>query len=318
MIESITKVVSETPLPDHSSKEELVNDFGNFFQKKIDLIRDKIDKVLKDENIPSEVNYENCGNCSQSELHDFKNLTEEDVKKLVRKCSSKHCVLDPAPTTLIKECLDVLLPIITLIVNKSLQSGYFTSCYKCSVVIPLIKKLDLERVFQSYRPVSNLPFISKVIESAAVSQYRDHLVDNQQMPIKNAAYSKNQSTETILTRVHSDILQGMDNQNVTLLVLLDLSAAFDTIDFNILSSIFTHKFKISGSVAAWFKSYLTDRRQKILIDGVFSEEFDLKYGVPHGSVAGPVTFLSYLSSLHDLIEEYQLNVAGFADDNQLY
>ena len=110
----------------------------------------------------------------------------------------------------------------------------------------------------------------------------------------------------------------MDHQKVTVLVLLDLSAAFDTIDINILSSIFQEKFKIGGNVANWFSEYLTDRNQRILFDGVLSTKFSVDYGVPQGSVAGPVTFLSYLSSLYDLIESHLPSVGGFADDNQLY
>ena len=85
-----------------------------------------------------------------------------------------------------------------------------------------------------------------------MKQYREYLETNDQMPKRNAAYTEYHSIETILTRVHSDILKNMDNQRVSLLVLLDLSAAFDTLDVNILQQIFQHKFKISGQVSQWF------------------------------------------------------------------
>ena len=103
-----------------------------------------------------------------------------------------------------------------------------------NIIIPLIKKPNLERSLKNYRPVSNLTFISKVTETAAIRQYREHLTDNNQMPSRNAGYTKSHSTETILTRVHSDILCNMDKQH---LMLLDLSAAFDTIDIGILNEI---------------------------------------------------------------------------------
>jgi hypothetical protein len=166
------------------------------------------------------------------------------------------------------------------------------------LVIPLIKKVDLDRTLNNYRPVSNLKFISKVVESAAIDQYRDYLFDNNQMPSRNAAYIKHHSTETILTRVHSDILCNMDQQQVTLLVLLDLSAAFDTIDHGILREIFEHKFKIGGNVNSWFNSYLSERKQCVSVGDVSSSEHALKYGVPQGSCAGAITFLSYISSLY--------------------
>jgi hypothetical protein len=226
--------------------------------------------------------------------------------------------LDPAPTFIIKECIDVLLPSITRIINMSLANGYFPSCWKRSIVIPLLKKLDLDRTLRNYRPVSNLAFVSKIVESAAIQQYRDHLTENDQMPMKNAAYRKHHSTETILTRVHSDILCNMDEQKVTALALLDLSAAFDTVDYNILSQMFQHKFDITGSVADWFSSYLTCRKQCVVIEDATSQEFDLHCGVPQGSCAGPVTFLSYISPLYDVISRHNVDVGGYADDNQLY
>jgi len=226
--------------------------------------------------------------------------------------------LDPIPTDLFKQCLDILLPVVTQIINLSLHQGYFQHCWKCSLVIPLIKKLGLDCIFKNYRPISNLSYVSKLVEAAAIDQYVSHLHQNGQMPKKNAAYSKHQSTATILLRVHSNILNNMDNQRITLLVLLDLSAAFDTIDIDILSSIFSEKFKITGTAANWFREYLTNRHQRILINGTLSEKFKVDFGVPQGSVAGPVIFLSYLSSLYDLIDTYLPDVAGFADDNQLY
>jgi hypothetical protein len=109
----------------------------------------------------------------------------------------------------------------------------------------------------------------------------------------------------------------MDQQRITMLVLLDLSAAFDTID-TILCQMFQHKFHIKGTAADWFIAYLTNRQQRVLIDDVISEPQNLKYGVPQGSCAGPVIFLSYLSSLYEVISSFGVEVGGYADDNQLY
>ena len=110
----------------------------------------------------------------------------------------------------------------------------------------------------------------------------------------------------------------MDCQRVSLLVLLDLSSAFDTLDMNTLQQIFQHKFKISGQVGQWFQSLFTNPKQRILIKDVLSNEFDVKYSGLQGSYVGPVIFLSYLSSLYDSTSQYDLNVGGCADDNQLY
>ena len=115
-------------------------------------------------------------------------------------------------------------------INLSLQQGKFPESWKCSLVTPLIKKIGLEPIPKNYRPVSNLCYLSKLVEAAAMDQYVHHLEKKPQMPKFNAAYRKHQSTETILLRVYSDILNNMDKQHVSILVLLDCSAAFDTID----------------------------------------------------------------------------------------
>jgi hypothetical protein len=318
LVNKMTRGHQERPLPEHNSKQELADNFGEFFKDKVDNIRVGIENVVSSKRISSAVNYENCSNPSASIFSSFKHLTPNEVKAIVMKCPSKHCILDPLPTHILKECIDVLLPSLTKMVNMSLENGRFPECWKCSIVIPLLKKSDLDRTLGNYRPVSNLKFVSKVVETAAIQQYRDYLCENDQLPGKNAAYRKHHSTETILTRVHSDILCNMDEQKVTILTLLDLSAAFDTVDYGILDNIFQHKFNITGHVADWFTSYLTERKQCIVIDGVKSQEFDLCCGVPQGSCAGPVTFLSYISSLYDVINSHAVDVGGYADDNQLY
>ena len=89
----------------------------------------------------------------------------------------------------------------------------------------------------------------------------------------------------------------MDSQHVTVLVLLDLSAAFNTLDHGIFLDILKHKFNITGNVSKWFHSYLTGRKQKIIIDEIVSDEYELIFGVPQGTCEGPVTFLSYMLPL---------------------
>ena len=318
LVNKLTVGKQESSYPEHSTKKQLANDFGIYFQDKIKKIRTDIEDTLAAENICADISYEQCLNPCDSNLSSFTPLTSDEVKSIVMKCSSKHCPLDPAPTFIIKECITILLPYITKIVNMSLANGHFPTQWKCSLVRPLIKKSDLDPVLSNFRPVSNLEFISKVVETAAIAQYQDYLVKNKQMPSKNAAYSKSQSTETILTRVQSDILCNMDNQHVTILVLLDLSAAFDTLDHGIFLDILKHKFNITGNVSKWFHSYLTGRKQKILVDEIVSDEYELTFGVPQGSCAGPVTFLSYVSSLYDVIKGFDVDIGGFADDSQLY
>ena len=149
---------------------------------------------------------------------------------LVRASSKKSCGLDPIPTKLLLDCLDVLLPIITKMINYSLENGDFPSAWKNALVLPLLKKDGLEPIFKNYRPVSNLQFVSKLAESAVAKQLHHHMVAIDLFPVLQSSYRKFHSTETALLKVKNEILLYINKQHVTLLVLLDLSAAFDTTD----------------------------------------------------------------------------------------
>ena len=158
-------------------------------------------------------------------------------------------------------------------------------------MLPLLKNPSLECVLSSYRPISNLSFISKLVERAVVDQINEHMMSHSLYPIYQSAYRKHHSTETALLKVHNDILINMSRQQVTLLVMLDLSAAFDTIDHNMLLKHLSSIIGISDTALDWFQSYLSGRSQRILVNGVQSDNFQLPYGVPQGSL--PRTYVVY-------------------------
>ena len=160
--------------------------------------------------------------------------------------------------------------------------------------------------------------MSKLVEGAFVQQLNNYTWSNELLFACNSSYKKFHSTETALIKVQSDMFDAMDKQQVTLLVMLDLSAAFDTIDHNLLFRTLESNFGISGVVLNWFKSYLDGRKQKILINDVVSDVFNLSCGVPQGSCLGPVLFVLYINSLYDVISKHLPSAHGFADDNQLY
>ena len=124
--------------------------------------------------------------------------------------------------------------------------------------------------------------------------------------------------ETALLRITSDLLNAMDNGDVSALVLLDLSAAFDTIDHLILVERLRDSFGIHNSALSWFQSYLRDRTQTVVIDSHRSEPISLLFGVPQGSVLGPVLFTLYTQPLPLVIERHNLFYHSFADDTELY
>jgi hypothetical protein len=225
---------------------------------------------------------------------------------------------DPIPTKLLLEFSDILVPVIQKIVNLSLNTGIVPTLFKEAVVKPLIKKHNLDpEVLSNYRPVSNLPYLSKILERAVADQLKAYLDENELHVKCQSAYRNGHSTETALLRVLNDLLSMIDGGDAALLVLLDLSAAFDTIDHDLLLNRLQNNLGLDSVVLSWFRSYLHDRSQRVLVDSCLSTATPLLYGVPQGSVLGPLLFSLYTRKLADLIESFSLGYHFFADDSQL-
>jgi hypothetical protein len=252
-------------------------------------------------------------------LSSFVKVSVEEVAKIVKSSPSKQCSLDPIPTWLLKDLLDILASPITFIVNLSLTSGTVPSDMKHALVRPLLKKASLDRdLLKNYRPVSNLSFVSKVVEKAVDKQVSKHLTTHNLYAPMQSAYRPKHSVETALVRVHNDFMQAMDSSQGIILVLLDLSAAFDTIDHDILLHRLEQEVGITDSALGWFESYLGDRFQSICINGQKSKPVLLQHGVPQGSVGGPKDFTMYTPLINIIANMYGVSVHLYADDTQLY
>ena len=168
-------------------------------------------------------------------LGSFEGCSRQTVEKIIRNSASKSCDLDPAPTFLIKEFLGELLPFLTRMCNASIRQGHLPVSQKEAIVTPILKKSDLDPSdVKNYRPISNLPFMSKVVEKVVLGQLSVHLSVNDLFPKFQSGFRRGHSTESALLRVMSDIYAAIDTGKVSLLALLDVSAAFDTVDHSIL------------------------------------------------------------------------------------
>ena len=230
---------------------------------------------------------------------------------------SKCCELDALPTSLLKRMIDVCLPSITKIVNLSLETGQFTYQWKVAIVRPLLKKLGLDLIKKNYRPVSNLSFLSKVIEKAMLKQFNEHCDNYGLLPDYQSAYRSNYSCETSLLKLTNDILWNMENKQVTALVMMDLSATFDTVDHELLLEILHHRYSISDDALKWYDNYLRPRGFKVCIGDSYSKERPLTFSVPQGSCSGAVIFIAYIESLSDIIL-HPIQLAGFADNHSIH
>ncbi|CAB4020270.1 RNA-directed DNA polymerase from transposon X-element, partial [Paramuricea clavata] len=252
----------ELCFPNYHNNTALATDIGEFFVRKISRIRSDIAAMVIDFSVSDLVPDDRVVN-KDIALNSFRCLTENEVQDLIQASTKKSCALDPMSTSLVIR-LTPLRPVITHIINSLLLTGHFPDKWKEALVKPLIKKKGLDASFTNLQPISNLYYVSKLTERAVYDQTYHHNMTHELFPLLQSAYRKGHSTETALLRVQNDILMNMDRQQVTLLVLLDLSAAFDTVDHGILLHRMETSFGITGTVLEWFRSYLTNRSQRVV------------------------------------------------------
>jgi hypothetical protein len=299
-------------LPMHHNAQHLSDIFAKYFTSKIQKIRSEFPS-------PGSQSIETEQHHTFPVLDTFEPITENQLKKLIMGSNSKSCHLDPIPTTLLKSLIDVLLPVLCRIINLSLQSSIVPSDFKLATVTPLLKKASLNKEdLKNYRPVSNLPYIAKLTERVVVNQLNSHMVENDLHTPFQSAYRQYHSTETALLRVYNDILNAIDHKNCVMLVLLDLSAAFDTVEHSVLFQRLEEDLGVTGDVLQWFKSYFCDRYQSVQINGTSSKKHPLDTGMPQGSVIGPFGFPPYTSPLSIICRQYGIQYHLYADDTQLY
>ena len=194
-----------------------------------------------------------------------------EIRNIIKLSPAKSCEPDPLPTLLLKKCIAELVPTITGIVNMSLRDSLMPKSLNTALIRPRLKKTGLDSdILKNYRPVSNLTFISKVIEKVVSGRLNDDLIKYSMFDPLQSEYRDKHSTETALIKVQNDILSALDAGSSGILLMLDLSAAFDTIDHDILLSRLCNVYGITGDVLDWFRSYLTGRIQRVVIEDAVS------------------------------------------------
>ena len=302
----------EPVLPSSNSDLALANDFKTYFTEKVNKIR---------ATIPHSAVQKSSGIVTNdiTLLYEFEPATAAELKQITSSFKIKCSPEDPIPAFLLKENIEVFIPYWLEIINLSLEIGSMDSL-KSAVIIPLIKDLGSlvdKEIFKNYRPVSNLLFLSKLIERVVDSRLEKHMTLNKLHNDHQFGYKKHHSTECLLLKIVNNLLLSCDENMPSVVLLLDLSAAFDTVDHEKLLKILYTDIGIRGKAYSWCKSFLTNRTFRVKIGEAYSDEETLLFGVAQGSVLGPRFFNIYTRPLYRYMEPTGFEIDGFADDNQL-
>ena len=304
---------AQNPMPDITGDEKLANDFADYFIEKIQKIQDNLDDYPK---------FKPRRNSTITPLNNFEPTTADGVTKIIKGMKTKSCELDFLPTSVLKMTLPYVIDTITSIMNVSLEQGVFPGSWKIAIIRPLLKKLGLDLITSNYRPVSNLPLLSKVLEKIVLARYNNHCDRHNLIPSFQSAYRPKHSCETSMVKLVNDLLWSMESKEATAVVVIDLSATFDMVDHTILINLLHESFRIGDKLLRWFQSYLDIRYCKVNIGIYYLEKKSLNFSVPQGSCAGPVLYLSYAASISDVVSEISeegdprpISLNGFADDH---
>ena len=189
-------------------------------------------------------------------MPEFTPLSSGALRQIIMNMPFKTCGLDPIPTSLLKVCIDAELPALLHIVNLLLDTGSLPQNLKVAYIVPRLKKESLDKNdLRNHTPVSNLSFLSKLLEKCVYGQINEHLLANNLVGQFQSANRQHLSCKTAMVRVNNDIVQLLDSKKNVILMSFHLSSAFDTVDHTQLIEKRQHHFGIDGSVLSWLICY---------------------------------------------------------------
>ena len=294
----------------YSSDYELAENFNQFFIQKV---RNLVANVKSNGISPPLFAF------TAVSSFQFQYVTIDELEEAVRMVSNANSREDILKTIDMKRIAHSWKNYSIIMINNCIDQSKFPKCLKRAVITPLFKdhKLD-QNVLNSYRPIANLMFISKVFERILYKQLDQYLSSYNLLDEHQSAYRKHFSTETALLKTTDDLLTSLDNKRQVLLIALDLSAAFDTIDHKTLRKIMKNRIGMTNDAVDLILSYLENRTQIVAINDVLSNSQELEFGVPQGSLLGPLLFSIYLTPLNDIIGSTKFSYQVYADDTTLY
>lgn len=241
-------------------------------------------------------------------------VSESEILNIIRNIKSKATGLDGINISTFLLCVPYLLPVITHIINFCLRESVVPECWKKAKII-LIPKVSNSNNIEDYRPISILPTFSKILEKAIEIQMQGYLRGKCIIPSTQSGFRRSFSCGTALLNITDDIIKATDEGKLTLLILLDFSKAFDTLNHRMLLSILQH-IGVHGHTVDLFHSFLSNRKQAVIGGSHISKFLNVTKGVPQGSILGPLLFQIYISNFPNVFLSCRQHY--YADDTQVY
>jgi retron-type reverse transcriptase len=244
----------------------------------------------------------------------LKKTTETQVAKIINnlkdKSSAGHDLISPK---LLKLCVNELTPIITKLINKAILENIYPDILKIAKVLPIYKSGD-KTILNNYRPISILISINKIFEKILYAQLINHIEKNKIMYKHQYGFRKHHNTTHALISSYDYIIEQINNNKFVMGLFIDLRKAFDSINHSILINKLTY-YGINGPFLNILRDYLKNRKIFTQIGSISSEMLPISYGVPQGSVLGPILFLLFINDIQYLTDN---ELKLFADDTNMF